>query len=88
MGVGSAASRPSSNLASAWLQLNKALGLALLVAGIILIVSGYNVSQSFSSDVSRFFTGTATNKAMWMLVGGAAAAIAGTVLLSRGNSNS
>ncbi|MFA5974651.1 MAG: DUF3185 family protein [Elusimicrobiota bacterium] len=65
--------------------MTKALGLALLVAGIILIVTGFNASQSFSSDVSRFFTGSATNKAMWMLVSGAAAAIAGAVLLNRRN---
>jgi drug/metabolite transporter (DMT)-like permease len=61
--------------------MNKALGLALLIAGIILIVVGYNASQSLSSDISRFFTGSATDKAMWMLVGGAAAAVAGAVLL-------
>jgi len=65
--------------------MNKAIGLALLVAGVILIVTGYNASQSFSSDLSRFFTGSATNKAMWMLVGGAAAAIAGATLLNRRN---
>jgi len=64
-------------------MMNKSLGLAMVVAGVILIVSGYNASQSFSSDVSRFFTGAATNKAMWMLVGGAAVAVAGTVLLNR-----
>lgn len=63
--------------------MNKAIGLALFVAGVILIVAGVNASQSFSSDVSRFFTGTATNKAMWMLAGGAAAIVGGTVLLSR-----
>jgi hypothetical protein len=65
--------------------MNKALGLALLVAGVILIITGYNASQSFSSDVSRFFTGSATNKAMWFLVGGVASAIAGSVLLNRRN---
>jgi drug/metabolite transporter (DMT)-like permease len=65
--------------------MNKALGLALLVAGVILIVAGYNASQSFSSDLSRFFTGSATNKAMWMLVGGTAAAIAGATFLNRRN---
>jgi hypothetical protein len=64
--------------------MNKALGLALLVAGIILVISGYNASQSFNSDVSRFFTGSATNKAIWMLVGGAATTIAGATLLGRG----
>ena len=65
--------------------MNKAFGLALLVAGVILIMTGYNASQSFSSDLSRFFTGAATNKAMWMLVGGAAAFVAGAVLLGRRN---
>jgi len=63
--------------------MNKALGLALVVAGVILIITGYNASQSFSSDLSRFFTGSATNKAMWMLVSGAAAFVAGAVLLNR-----
>jgi len=67
---------------------NRALGMGLFIAGIFLILAGYNVSQSFSSDVSRFFTGTATNKAMWMLIGGVAAAVSGSVLMSRGNSNS
>ena len=61
----------------------RGLGLALFAAGMILLMAGYNASQSFSSDLSRFFTGAATDKAMWMLVGGAAAAIAGTVLLGR-----
>ena len=51
--------------------------LALLAAGIILIVTGYNASQSLSSDISRFFTGSATNKAMWMLIGGIVAAVVG-----------
>jgi hypothetical protein len=65
--------------------MNKPFGLALLVAGVILIASGYNASQSFSSDVSRFFTGAATNKAMWMLVGGAVTAILGATLMGRRN---
>ena len=65
--------------------MNKALGLALLFAGVILIIAGYNTSQSFSSDLSRFFTGSATNKAIGMLAGGAASAIAGVVLLSGRN---
>lgn len=65
--------------------MNRPFGLALLVAGLILMVAGYQASHSFSSDVSRFFTGTATNKAMWMLVAGAASAIAGAVMVGRGN---
>lgn len=57
--------------------MNKATGLALLVVGIVLIIFGVNASDSLSSDVSRFFTGTPTDKSMWLLLGGIAAAIVG-----------
>lgn len=57
--------------------MTKFAGVALLVVGIILVVWGANASQSFSSDVSKFFTGAATNKATVMIVGGAVAIIAG-----------
>jgi hypothetical protein len=60
--------------------MNKAIGLALLVVGVILIVSGLNASDSFSSGVSRAFTGTPTDKTLWLLVGGVVAAIVGGVL--------
>lgn len=65
--------------------MNKALPLALLVGGVILIVLGVNASNSFSSDVNRFFTGNPTDKAVWMLVGGAVAAIAGLMMTLRGS---
>ena len=65
--------------------MKKIISLALLAGGIVLIVVGVNATNSFSSDVSRFFTGSATNKAMWTLVGGAAAAVAGVILLGRRN---
>jgi Protein of unknown function (DUF3185) len=57
--------------------MNKIVSLALLAGGIVLIVVGINATNSFGSDVSRFFTGSPTNKAMWMLVGGIIAAIIG-----------
>jgi hypothetical protein len=63
--------------------MNKAIALALLVGGIVLIAFGINASNSFSSDVNRFFTGNPTDKAMWMLVGGAAAAVVGLVMTVR-----
>jgi hypothetical protein len=55
--------------------MNKLVSLALLVGGVVLIVIGINATNSFSSDVSRFFTGSPTDKAVWMLIGGIAAAI-------------
>lgn len=57
--------------------------MALLAGGIILAIFGLNASHSFGSDVSRFFTGSATDKAMWMLIGGIVAAIVGAVGLMR-----
>lgn len=63
--------------------MNKAVSIALLVGGSMLLVFGFNASQSFGSDVSRAFTGSPTDKSVWMLVGGAIAAVAGLVGLMR-----
>jgi hypothetical protein len=57
--------------------MNKIVSLALLTGGIVLILIGVNASNSFGSDVSRWFTGSPTDKAMWMLVGGIIAAVVG-----------
>jgi len=57
--------------------MNKAISLALIVIGIALIGFGVIAMDSFSSDVSRFFTGTPTDKAVWMLIAGIVAAVVG-----------
>ena len=59
--------------------MNKVVSIALLVGGIGLMIFGINATNSFSSDVSRFFTGSPTDKAVWMLLGGAVAAVVGFV---------
>jgi hypothetical protein len=64
--------------------MNKPVALALLAGGILLIIFGVSAVQSFSSDMSRFFTGAPTDKAIWMLVGGVAASIIAVVGLVRG----
>jgi hypothetical protein len=64
--------------------MNKSISLALLAGGIVLIVVGINATNSFSSDVSRFFTGSPTDKAIWMLIGGIVAGIIGLIGLIRG----
>jgi hypothetical protein len=63
--------------------MNKNMSVALLVVGIILLVFGVNAYHSASSNVSRFFTGAPTDKALWFLIGGAAASIAGFLGLVR-----
>ena len=57
--------------------MNKIVSLALLLGGAVLIIFGVQATNSFSSDVSRFFTGSPTDKAVWMLIGGVVAAVTG-----------
>lgn len=64
--------------------MNSIIGLALLVGGIVLLIFGFNESQSFTSDVSRTFTGSPTNNSIWMLVLGAVLTVAGLLAFLRG----
>jgi hypothetical protein len=66
--------------------MNKALSIALLVGGVILLIFGFQASNSFGSDVSRAFTGNPTDKTVWFLVGGAVLAVIGLVGLFTGRS--
>lgn len=63
--------------------MNKVVSLAILAGGILLIIFGISATKSFSSDISRFFTGSPTDKAIWLLVGGAVATVIGLVGLMR-----
>jgi hypothetical protein len=65
-------------------NMSKADLLALLAASVVLIVFGVMASTSFTADISRFFTGSPTDKAIWMFLGGAVASIVGVVGLLRG----
>ena len=68
--------------------MNKAIGIALVIAGIVLIVYGIDASNSVSSGVSRTFTGAPTNKTLWLLLGGIASAIVGAALTFGGSGRS
>lgn len=68
--------------------MKNAIPLVLLTAGVLLIVFGVAATDSFSSDVSRFFTGSPTDKAVWMLLGGTVATVAGLTLMLRGSRQS
>ena len=63
--------------------MNKVVSIALLVGGIVLMIWGINATNSFGSDVSRFFTGSPTDKAIWMLIGGIMATVVGLGLTWR-----
>ena len=53
--------------------------IALLVAGIILLIYGLNASDSISSSVSRAVSGTPTDKTVWLIALGVIGIIAGGV---------
>jgi hypothetical protein len=63
--------------------MNKIIPLALLVGGIVLTILGIQAMHSFSSDFARFFTGSPTDKAVWMLLGGVVAAVIGLLMTFR-----
>jgi uncharacterized membrane protein YidH (DUF202 family) len=63
--------------------MNKIVSIALLVGGVVLMVFGINATNSFGSDISRFFTGSPTDKAIWMLIGGIVASVVGLGLAWR-----
>jgi hypothetical protein len=61
----------------------KAISLAILAGGVVLLILGVNAYDSTSSDISRLFTGSATDKSVWMLAGGVVLAVLGLVGLLR-----
>jgi hypothetical protein len=63
--------------------MNKGIGIALVVVGVILVVYGINASDSAGSGISRIFTGAPTNKTLWLLLGGIGSTIVGAVMTFR-----
>jgi hypothetical protein len=63
----------------------KPLLFAFLAGGILLLIFGINAYNSSSSDISRFFSGSATDKSIWMLVGGIVLTVLGLAGLLRGS---
>lgn len=53
------------------------IGIVLIAVGIVLLVMGIRATDSFSSQFSKFFTGSPTDRAVWLTIGGVAAIVAG-----------
>jgi hypothetical protein len=68
--------------------MNNIVGIAILALGVVLLIFGFNESHSFSSDVSRTFTGNPTNHSMWLIIGGAVAVVAGLAMSLTGRRRS
>ena len=68
--------------------MKKMISAAFLAAGVVLALFGFHEMNSATSDISRMFTGAPTDRAIWMLAGGAALAVLGmTGLLSHSRRN-
>lgn len=65
--------------------MNKIFSIVILIVGVVLIVLGATAFESFSSDISRIFTGSATYKSFWFLIIGFILGITGFIgiLISR-----
>jgi hypothetical protein len=65
--------------------MNKMISVGFLIGGVVLVIFGIQAMNSFSSDISRFFTGSPTDKAVWMLIGGVVAVAIGLMGTLRGS---
>ncbi len=59
------------------MPMQRILGIALVVGGIVLLIFGLQAIDSFRSQVSNFFTGSPTDRAIWLTIGGVLAIAAG-----------
>lgn len=64
--------------------MNKAVPLAFLIAGVILIIYGVGASNSAGSSISRMANGSPTDRTIWLLVGGAILSVIGLAGVLRG----
>lgn len=59
------------------------LGIALLIVGVLLVFWGLNEADSLGSEISEFFGGSPSNKAIWLIVLGVISSVVGLVLTLR-----
>jgi Mn2+/Fe2+ NRAMP family transporter len=64
--------------------MNKTISIVFLVVGIVLLVYGFNASNSFASNVSEAVTGTPTDRSMWLMILGVVGVVVGGIGLFAG----
>ncbi|GLU34232.1 DUF3185 family protein [Trinickia caryophylli] len=57
----------------------KAISIALIAGGVVLLYFGGQSFHSFTNDMSRMFTGAPTDKTIWLIAGGVVATLAGLI---------
>jgi hypothetical protein len=53
------------------------VSIGLVVVGVVLGILGFNASESISSDISRLFSGTPSNKTVWLFAVGVLMVVVG-----------
>ena len=61
----------------------KYIGVVLLIVGMGLAFWGYQLSDSLSSQLNEAFSGSPTDKVMWLYIGGAASFVLGLLFVFR-----
>ena len=61
------------------------IGAVLLIAGVILLISGMNASGSVADRFSNFFTGHFTDNTSWFILGGIVVGLAGLSMVLFGS---
>lgn len=64
--------------------MNKTISLVFLVIGVVLLVYGFNASDSVASEVNEAVTGTPTDRSMWLIILGAVGVVVGGIGLVAG----
>ncbi len=67
--------------------MNRALSIAILIAGVVLLVFGINAQDSVASSAKEIVTGTPSDKSIWLIVLGIIGIIVGGLssMFRRGN---
>ena len=61
--------------------MKKIFGVAVLAAGVAMLVLGFQSKGSWDSKVNEVFQGSANKRTVWLLAGGAGCAVAGVALV-------
>lgn len=64
------------------------IGIMLIIVGVILLVMGFNATESVADRMSNFFTGKFTESTIWFLILGAASTVGGILLTLFGGGKS
>jgi hypothetical protein len=64
--------------------MNRIAGIILAAVGLVLLIWGLNEADSLASRISKFFTGSPTDHAIWMMLVGVAALAGGIAMAALG----